>query len=304
MENNFNIDIIGLGALGVMYGDHFSKHGANVKFIADEDRIKKYKKQGVFINGRPCEFEFVTPEAAAPCDLFIFAVKGNALEGAIREARGAINENTIIISVLNGIVSEEIISRELGGKNVLYSVAQGMDAVKLGNKMTYEYKGQILFGYPKSQSYKKQTANRLSQIFDKTAFPYTAVDDIEHRMWAKWMLNVGVNQVVMVKEGNYGIVQKEGVTREMMKAAMREVIELSKFEGVNLSEDDMCALIALIDPLNPENMPSMRQDGIEKRHSEVDFFAGTVIEKAKRFGLKVPVNEYLYKKVKEMESKY
>ena len=45
----------------------------------------------------------------------------------------------------------------------------------------------------------------------------------------------------------------------------------------------------------------MRQDGIAKRKTEVDMFAGTVIEIAKKHNIHVPVNERIYMTVKEME---
>ena len=48
----------------------------------------------------------------------------------------------------------------------------------------------------------------------------------------------------------------------------------------------------------------MRQDGLSHRYSEVEMFAGTVIKKAGKYRLEVPVNQMLYRKVKEMEASY
>lgn len=118
------------------------------------------------------------------------------------------------------------------------------------------------------------------------------------------MLNVGVNQVVMINEGNYGTVQKEGKERQMMKDAMKEVIELASYEGVKLSNKDLEGYVKLTDTLDPKGMPSMRQDGLMKRPSEVELFSGTVLKLAKKYNLEMKVNEYLYKKVKDMESGY
>jgi 2-dehydropantoate 2-reductase len=51
-------------------------------------------------------------------------------------------------------------------------------------------------------------------------------------------------------------------------------------------------------------MPSMRQDGLLKRKSEVEQFAGTVISLAKKHNIDVPVNRWIYDTVKKMESAY
>ncbi len=302
----FKIGIIGFGALGIMYGDFFARKlaGGSVVFIADKKRIEKYKSRPTLCNGRECDFDFITPQEATPVDLLVFAVKGNALYDATEAARLAVGKETIILSVMNGIVSEDIIGERLGREHTVYSVAQGMDAVKLGGDMTYSHMGQILLGLPRGQEGKQPLVEKLKSVFDKAGFEYTEVFDIERRMWAKWMLNVGVNQVVMVEEGTYGTVQKEGAARELMKEAMREVIKLSEFEGINLTKSDMDALIALLDTLDSNNMPSMRQDGIEKRASEVELFAGRVMQKARKYNLEVPANEYLYKAVKAKEGEY
>jgi len=48
----------------------------------------------------------------------------------------------------------------------------------------------------------------------------------------------------------------------------------------------------------------MRQDMEAKRHSEVEMFAGTVIQMGKKYGIETPVNQMLYNKIKEIEAKY
>lgn len=302
-----NISIIGLGALGVLYGDYFTRALGKeaVSFVADQRRIETYQKKGVYCNGRKCDFHFVNDkETGNPADLFIFAVKATALSDAIVASKNRIGQNTIILSILNGISSEEIIGNVFGQQHMLYCVAQGMDAVKLGNQLTYSHIGQLCIGIPENESEKLPMLQKVIDLFDKIKLPYTKEDDIKHRLYSKWMLNVGVNQVVAVTKGTYGTIQLEGKPREMMKAAMREVITLAEKEQVILTEDDLNGYMALMDTLRADGMPSMRQDVIAKRPTEVDFFAGTVIQKAEKYGLDVPVNKELYAKIKELEAEY
>ena len=118
------------------------------------------------------------------------------------------------------------------------------------------------------------------------------------------MLNVGVNQIVMVHEGTYGTIQQPGPAREQMKEAMREVILLCRYEGIPVTEEDLEYYVALVDTLSPDGMPSMRQDGLARRPSEVEFFAGTVLKLAVKHHLDLPVNQELYNRIKAMESRY
>ena len=301
------VTIIGMGALGVLYGDYFSRTlgAGNVRFLADSARIKRYRQCRVFCNGRECHFTYQdTLQPGDRAELLIFAVKATALDQAIEEARGFVDDSTIILSVLNGISSEEIIDRELGTGTVLYTVAQGMDAVKSGNQVTYSRIGKLCIGFPEDQPEKQAAFDRVAELFERTGLPYVAEEDILHRLWSKWMLNVGVNQTVMVRKGTYGTVQEPGEARELMIAAMREVIKIAQKEQVPVTEADLDEYLRLIDTLSPDGMPSMRQDGLAGRYSEVELFAGTVLEKAEKLGIDVPVNRFLYETVKDMEKAY
>ena len=60
----------------------------------------------------------------------------------------------------------------------------------------------------------------------------------------------------------------------------------------------------LIDTLNPNGMPSMRQDGLARRKSEVELFSGTVLALAKKHNISTPVNAKIYEKIHSMESNY
>ena len=281
------VGMIGLGALGVLFGQRLMANGANVRVLADKTRAEKYQKQGVTCNGAPVAFRYVTPEEAEPVDLMIFATKEGGLRGAMETAAGFIGENTLVLSVLN----------------ILYCTAQGMDAVKVGNALTYAHAGMIVLGekLPGEITPRVQAVADFLNAHGVTAKP---VGDMVRRQWGKLMLNVGLNQTVMVFEGDYGTVQQPGKPRDIMIAAMREVQKLAAMEGYPISDEEFDDWVKLADSLSPAGKPSMRQDGEAHRKSEVELFAGTIIRRAARFGLDVPVNRWLYDTVKKMEAAY
>ena len=309
MKRIERVSIIGMGALGILYGSFVAERlgKEHVTFLVDKERLKRYEGVEVTCNGKPWSFRVkdgALPSEKGPAQLLIFAVKATALSSAIETARKQVGRDTIILSVLNGISSEEIIGDALGKEHVLYCVAQGMDAVKLGNDLTYSQMGQLCIGIPEDQPEKEPLLKAVTDLFDATGLAYTKEADILRRLWCKWMLNVGMNQAVMVEEGTYGTIQKQGEARQLMIAAMREVIVLAEKEHIRVTEEDLQGYVDLMDTLSPEGMPSMRQDGLAKRPSEVELFAGTVIRKAEQYGVEVPVNRELYRRVKEMEAGY
>jgi 2-dehydropantoate 2-reductase len=300
------VSVIGLGALGILVGSQMLKKmpAGDLRVIADEGRIARYKSDGVYCNGELCDFHYVTPdEPGGPADLLIFAVKFSGLADAVSAAKNHVGPNTVILSVLNGISSETVIGAAYGDDKVICCVAQGMDAVKVGNRLTYHTPGYLCFGEQKP-GIVTERIEAVARFFDKMGIPYLKKTDMQKHMWGKFMLNVGVNQIAAVYGCNYGGLQQEGVFRDMMILAMREVLALSDKERAGLTEADLDYWLTVINPLHPDGKPSMQQDAEAKRLSEVELFAGTVLSLGEKHGISTPVNRLLYDKIQAMESKY
>lgn len=286
------IDIVGLGALGVMYADFFTRKlgKENVRILADKERIERYKKSQITFNGEVCDFQYCDAAAETrPSELMLFAVKYGALETAMEENAHLVLEHTILLSVLNGIRSEEDLGRRFGREKVVHCIAQKMAAMKEGNAAFCTNRGELAIGVLDGGREENLTA--VKDFFDRTGFACSCPADMRHAMWGKLLCNVGVNQTVSLFEGTYRSVQQEGEAREMMKAAMRETILVANAEGVDLSEKDMDDWIAVIDGLTPDGEPSMRQDSKAGRKTEVVLFAGTICELGRRHGIVTPVND-------------
>lgn len=296
--------IVGMGALGLLYGNHIAGHcgmGA-VEYLMDEKRVEKYRDAEFSINGETFSFPVKDAKKAEPVDLLIIAVKYTGLKEAIEEMKQAVGPDTIIISVLNGITSEKLIGEVYGMDNIVYTVAQGMDAMKFGNSLNYTQMGKLHIGSTGGKS--EGNLAKLVSFFDEIQLPYIVEKDILYRLWSKFMLNVGVNQTCMVYGTTYSGVLQKGESNRTLIAAMREVVALANAEGVALSEKDINQYIEITRTLNPNGTPSMGQDRINKKHSEVEMFAGCVIEMAAKHHIYVPTNEFLYDRVKEIETEY
>ena len=297
--------IIGMGALGLLYADLIASAKGNhaVSFIMDEGRLRKYEGTVFECNGEKKTFHMESCRQAQPADLVIVAVKYGGLQSALDTMEHSVGDDTVILSVLNGISSEEIIAQRYGWKRIVDTVAQGMDAMKFGDCLHYTKRGELCIGARSEEQ--KESLKKVAEFFREIRMPYTEEKDILHRLWGKFMLNVGVNQTCMAYETNYGGVLLEGSeANRTMCAAMREVMALADAEGVPLTENDFEDYIALIGTLSQEGMPSMRQDAVMRRYSEVEMFAGTVIRMAEKHGIAVPANRFLYERIKEIEAGY
>ncbi|MGX7195713.1 ketopantoate reductase family protein [Enterococcus olivae] len=298
------VSVIGMGALGAMFAAQMQKHLSSdqLRIVADKERIKRYE-EGLYVNGEVCHFAYFTPEQEViPADLVIIAVKHSGLKAAVKSAKKHVGKKTMVLSLLNGILSEQMLAEAFGKEKVICCVAQGMDARRSQNRIDYENMGLLSFGEEKQPP--TERVKTLTRFFDKVEIAYETPENMLVKIWSKFMLNCGVNQAAMVFDTNYGGLQKAGSAREAMIKAMKEVLQLAQAEGIALDETEITYWLDVLATLSAESFPSMKQDADAKRYSEVTLFSGTVLRLAEKHEIEVPVNYAFYQKIKEIESKY
>ena len=300
------VGIIGFGALGILYGSYISEKIGKDNFfvIADKERAARYKKDGIYKNGGLCDMTYISPEdKIPPVDLMIFGVKYNSLCEALKLAEGFVDGHTIFLSLLNGIKSEEDIGEKFGFENVVYATTHGLDSLKSGNGITYRDMGFFCFGRVGNVGSKKNI-DELKEFFTSIDFPINTPEDMKKALWGKLLLNTGCNQAAAVFDCCFDTLQKNGKEREVMTEAMREVMRVGQAENVDLSEADVQHWLKILDGLNPKGMPSLRQDVLAKRPTEVELFSGTINRLGKKHGIPTPTNEFLYREIKKIEQSY
>ena len=290
--------LIGLGALGILFG----RKMPGVQVIADESRIRRYAEEPVVCNGEECQFRYATPAEGKPVDLLLVAVKTTVLDQAIRDIAKFIGPDTVILSVLNGITSEEKLEAAYPGRT-LWSVAIGMDATRAGRSLVFKQAGKIQFGERSGEMTDRVQA--VADYLDACGIANEPCSDILYKQWNKLMINDGLNQAAAAFNLPYGGLRQPGEAQDMMRAAMQEVIQLANLEGVPLPPDnDVQFIDAMMPTFNPEGMPRMRQDVLAKRPTEVEECAGVVRQRAKKYGMPTPANDFFYTRIREIEAGY
>ena len=172
-----------------------------------------------------------------------------------------VGPNTLIASLCNGITSEQKIAERFGWEHTVLGICQGMDAVFLNGALTFTNAGEIRFGAAAGTN--PATITAIDELYTRCGIAHTVEDDIAHRMWAKLMLNDGINQTCMAYGGTYGSATEPGSEqRRCFVSAMRETLAVANAEGVELTEADLTQMVHLIEGIDPAGMPSMAQDRI------------------------------------------
>lgn len=264
-----------------------------MRILVDSDRHARYTKCKPRLNNIEQDFEYILPEDSFDADLIIIATKASGLDSAIAQIKNFVKKDTIIVSLLNGISSEEKIKQKYPAAKVLKSYFIGHSAVRNGNFVTQDGVGEIVV----------EKDDELAKIFEECEINYSNPKDIDYALWLKFTMNIFSNQTSAILNMTFGELKQNQQFIEFAKKLIAEVRSVAEIKGIkNLENLETDALIAL-SKMCDEGKTSMHQDILAGRKTEVDIFAGEIIRLGKELGIATPYNQVLYDMVRILEEK-
>ena len=305
MDRISSVTMIGLGAVGSFLAPRLQEAAGESGFqiIAQGERRERLLRRGTTINGRTYYFPVVAPqEQSQPSDLVIIAVKATALEEALEQIAGQVGPDTIIMSILNGVDSEEAAAQRYGMERVLYSFMRVSVVMKDGCCDYDPQKGKIFFGERNNASYSSRVL-LVKELMDRAGIPYQIPEDMIHAIWHKFMSNIGENMTCALLGIPFGAFTSSHDADAIRLAAMEEVIAIAAKKGIHLGEEELAVQEKTIRAIPYQNKPSTLQDLEAGRKTEIELFSGQVIRMGRALGIPTPVNKLLYHGIKVLEQK-
>ena len=309
MKEIKNVIICGLGAIGSALGEKILHTKPDtLKVLVDEERLKNYTNTPRVLNGNVLNFNYITPdEQTYKADLILIAVKSDALNDVINNISNFVTDKTIIISLLNGVTSEEKLATVYGWDKILPAYYIGSSVVRVGEKITHDGRATIVFGAKDELA--QHNVNEVRTYFESVNINYKISDDIMRSLWAKFMLNVACNQISAILGLTFGEMQQSEEFKSLAIKVMEEVLACAKAVGIKNTGTMIQEVFEHIKTITPSGKTSMLQDVEAGRKTEVDIFAGSVIEYGKKFGIPTPYNimlksmlDIIYSKQKTQQS--
>jgi 2-dehydropantoate 2-reductase len=303
--------IAGAGAVGLIAAEAIYRYKPRaLAILAGGERLRRYRETGLWVNGGRLDFDFADPEPDRPCpfDLIIVACKNHQLPQVIGDMRRFVGEETIILSLLNGISSEGIIGAAYGPRRLPLAMIIGTDSQNTGRGAAFSQRGTINFGDPEGKNTERDRV--IAEFLSRVGLPFEYHPaDMRRAQWFKFMLNVGLNQVSALLALPYGPFKRDspGGIREVLElteSAMVEVIAIANAEGIDLGAGDIEKVHQSLVKLDDRGFTSMCQDVRAHRKTEVELFGLTVMEYGKKHRIPTPVNEVLYRAIRGLEQNY
>lgn len=299
------VTLIGLGAMGAFFAPRLEALLGNENFqvLADGDRGQRLQIRGVTINGVNHWFSLVSPQTQGdPADLIIMAVKDTGLAQAIKDIRHQVGPQTIILSVMNGIDSEERLAAAYGWEHVLYSYMRVSIVMKDGVANFDPSFGKVHFGEARN-GVPSEKVLAVKELFDAAGIPYAIDADMVKGMWFKFMCNVGENLTCALLGIPFGAYRLSDHANAIRRAAMWEVVHIANRRGIDLGAADIERQEEQIQRLPFANKPSTLQDLENGRKTEIEMFAGKVVALGQELGVETPLSWMFYQGIRVLEQK-
>lgn len=297
-----SVAILGAGAVGsyVMWG-LAKKKEIDLCVVASGARKVRYERDGFVINGQAYHPAVRTPEEAAGVDLLIVATKYQALRPALGDIRTVVDGHTTVMSLMNGVDSEEIIAAGVGADHLLYSLIKVVSHKEAdGFRFDPDTTLGIIYG-ELAAPFESERVQAVAALFEGTGVHFRATEHIREEMWSKFRLNVCNNLPQAILGAGVGCYRDSVHMKAISDGLRKELMAIAAAKGIDLSIVDKNSGRGSAVP--PDARYSTLQDIDAGRHTEIDMFSGALMRMGKELGIPTPYNEYTYHMIKALEEK-
>ena len=236
--------------------------------------------------------EVLTPEEAHGVDLLIVCLKYNALPDALEDIQQIVDEHTLVMSLMNGVDSEQIIGNQIGMQHMVYSLIK-VASHKEG--LGYVFDPETTIGIVLEKN------KEIEELLSQSDLHYRMTSYIQEEIWSKFRLNVTKNLPQAILGAGVGCYSDSDHVKAIQSGLKEELEAIANAKGIDMSKADPSATRGSAVPKTARY--STLQDLDAKRHTEIDMFSGAIIKMGKELNIPTPYNEFVYHIIKAMEEK-
>jgi 2-dehydropantoate 2-reductase len=296
--------IMGTGGIGGYYGARLAQAGGDVFFVARGAHLEAMKEKGLRVTSVAGDFHLPgvqassNPQDAGPIDIVILGTKTWDIETAMMAVKPVLKNEGLLLHFQNGIDIADRISKFLKPAQIIGGVEYGV--VQIANPGHIDHSTQIhqlIYGAFGGQN--PPLLQNFHELAKKSKFEAHLVNDIEIRLWAKFLFICAYSGVTSLVRLPIGPVMKDPDTRALFESCMREIEAVAKAKGVRLPANTVDERLEFsAKKLEPTASSSMQRDLEAGRPLEVEALNGTLSKMAKKLGVPTPVNDFIYTALK------
>jgi len=298
--------VIGAGAMGSLFGGRLTLAGHEVTLIdVWPEHIEAINSQGLTLNlGGEIQVARCTATrsedfSGGPIDLAILFTKAYQSRAALAAVAPAIPADTPILTLQNGLGNVETIAEWVAHERIIVGTTTFPSVLTGPGKIVSSGSGKTRLMTASGQ--RTPSLERIAVALDEAGLNCEVDENVKATIWEKVAFNAALNALTTVARGPVKVIADSEHGRDLAKKVVAEVLSVAQAKGISVNEAAVNASIDMALRDHREHKPSMLQDLLAGRRTEIDSINGAVVEEAAKLGLIVPVTETLWRLVKLIE---
>lgn len=296
---------VGAGSVGGFFGAHLAKHYATVSFLLRPKTCDAVKQNGLTIRSANGTFT-VKPQVASDArelprpELIVLGVKAYDLDEVMDQLEPVLTDKTVILTLQNGIDTEDRIIARLNRDCVVGGVAYIYSKITEPGVIDHYKKGAMAIGELMGQESDRLLAIR--DLFASAGIPCHLSKDIRRSKWEKMCWNCVFNPITVLIDDHVAKALDHPEMPGVIRQIVGEVAAVSAAMKVPLPLDMPERVVKATQEIRDIHT-SMYDDWKAGRRTEIDSLNGFIVRQGREFGIPTPVNEALTAMIKTITEK-
>jgi len=291
---------MGAGAVGGFYGAALARRGHDVTLVARGAHLEALRTSGLTIR-RGGDTTVLHPVRAVPdpaevgrgVELVLFTVKGYDTEEAARALRPVVDGRTTVLTLQNGVESEERLAAALGAARVLLGTTTISTTVSAPGLIDQANPLQrIELGEPTGAVTPR--AEAIAGVLREAGVEVRVSVDIRRAVWEKFVRLAPGATLTSACQATIGEARDGPESARLYRALIGETVAVGRAAGAALPPDAVEAAVAFIAGLPAGMKTSMQLDYERRRRVELEDITGAVVRLSRRLSVATPVYDVLY----------
>lgn len=294
----FSIAVLGAGAMGSFFGGRLRAGGAEVTLIeVNVAYLEAIRRDGLRLDtnrgSETVRLPAETPAAArGPFDLILLFTKTMHSRAALDGVRHLIGPDTTLLSLQNGLGNKEILLEFAPASQVLVGMTTyPADMIGPGHVASH---GEGKLRFMTSDGTAVPILDRIAETFRVGGLDAAVDPEVEVSIWEKVAFNAALNTIAATTRSTVGRIGRVPEARALAQRIAGEVVCVANACGVAADAASVHALIDHALDTHVDHKPSMLQDVLAGRPTEIEAIAGEAIRRAHSAGIPVPATETMH----------
>jgi 2-dehydropantoate 2-reductase len=291
------IAIVGAGGVGGYFGSRLIASGEEVVFIARGAHLDAMRESGLRIQSPKGDLHVrdlratSDPATVGAVDVVLLTVKMYDLEAAVALLRPLIGENTVVVTLQNGVEAVDIVAAHVGRDHVAGGVAYVAAVITEPGVIRHTSMDTLIFGELDGRRSERLAALEAACL--KAGFSARVSDTIEIDLWAKFARLTVFSGMTAVTRSTLGVLREDPELFAMLKSACEETMAVGRARGIRLPDSVMTEMVQMVTSLPPQSKASMLEDLERGKRLELPWLSGAVVRLGREAGMPTPIHAFI-----------